>query len=293
MKSIKPSRLSFVPAAAAMLVAMMTALPSCTTEGEGAIDSEELVGAPEETGSNDNAISSSYPAGTKLKSTTNVNLRSGPSTSKSVLLVIPSGSTVTLVEPNPSNGFYKVKHNGTVGWSFGQYYNVVETPSTGTTVTGERAEAIDRAKAGVGFSYWWGHGRWKMDGATASNKGSCAGSCPNCSHSGSYGADCSGYVAKIWQVGSNNTDVSVDKHPYSTANFNQDGSLWSTVSRGSVKPADALVYNSNGAGHIILYTDGDGWNSMYAYECKGCAAGCVAGLRTASSSYHAIRKTGW
>jgi hypothetical protein len=32
---------------------------------------------------------------------------------------------------------------------------------------------------------------------------------------------------------------------------------------------------------------------MYAYECKGCADGCVYDLRTASSAYHAIRRTGY
>ena len=289
-------RLSFVTALSAIAIATLGAMPACTATNEGPVDSEELVGAPELTDDSENAISSSYPVGSILKSTTNVNLRKGASTNYSVLHVVPEGSQVTLVESSPSNGFYKVKHNGTTGWSYGKYYTVVELAGGGggdAPVTGARDEAITRAKAGKGFSYWWGHGRWKPEGVTSATKGSCSGSCPDCSHSGSYGADCSGYVAKIWQVPSSNSSLTTDSHPYSTANFNQDGSLWSTVSRGSVKPADALVYNSNGAGHIILYTGGDGWNQMYAYECKGCSAGCVYGLRTASSSYHAIRRAGW
>ncbi len=53
------------------------------------------------------------------------------------------------------------------------------------------------------------------------------------------------------------------------------------------------VYNNGSAGHIFIYESGDGWGSMYAYECKGCSAGCTKGLRTASSAYHAIRKTGY
>jgi hypothetical protein len=32
---------------------------------------------------------------------------------------------------------------------------------------------------------------------------------------------------------------------------------------------------------------------MYAYECKGCAAGCVKGYRTATSAYHGIRRSGY
>ena len=34
-----------------------------------------------------------------------------------------------------------------------------------------------------GYSYWWGHGRWRSDGE---QHGSCSGSCPSCSHSGSW-----------------------------------------------------------------------------------------------------------
>jgi hypothetical protein len=49
------------------------------------------------------------------------------------------------------------------------------------------------------------------------------------------------------------------------------------------------VYNTNGAGHTFLYESGDGWGSMWAYECKGCSYGCVHNLRTATTTYHAIR----
>jgi hypothetical protein len=100
-------------------------------------------------------------------------------------------------------------------------------------------------------------------------------------------------VAKVWQVPSSNTQLTTDSHPYSTADFVNDTSQWKTVSRGSLKQADALVYRSGGAGHIFVYSKGDGWGSMYAYECKGCSAGCVKGYRTASSAYHAIRRSGY
>ena len=68
----------------------------------------------------------------------------------------------------------------------------------------------------------------------------------------SYGADCSGYVGKIWQVPSSNNDLTYDWHPYSTANFVKSSSLWTTVSRSNVKKAGALVYNSNGGAHHPL-----------------------------------------
>jgi hypothetical protein len=283
-------RTVFTVAASAVFAIAMTA---CAPPGVEP-DTESLVGADETVETNDDALSGSIAVGTQLVSTTNVNLRTGPSTSKTILHVVPEGSTVTVESATPDGGWYKIKHNGTVGWSFGQYYKIKDTgappaPSGG----GARGDAINRARSAVGFSYYWGHGRFLDTGPTSSNKGSCSGSCPDCSHSGSYGGDCSGLAAKVWQVPGTNTSLSTDSHPYSTIDFNKDNSKWSTVSRANVQSADAMVYNSNGAGHIFIYDKGDGWGSMYAYECKGCAAGCVAGYRTAGSAYHAIRKAGW
>ena len=175
-----------------------------------------------------------------------------------------------------------------VGQRFEQHAGRRHAPS----LSAARTAALERAKSGVGFSYYWGHGSWVPYGAS-SQYGSCSGSCPSCSHSGQYGADCSGYVGKIWQVPSSNTSLTSDSHPYSTVSFNGASSQWTTVSRASVVAADALVYNENGAGHIFLYESGDGWGSMWAYEAKGCSYGIVHNLRTASSAYKAIRRTGY
>ena len=273
----------------------LPALAGCSASAEDP-DSDDLVGASEEVDSGAYGVTGSIAEGTILVSTTNVNLRSGASTSKSILHVVPEGSQVTVMAATPSGGFYNVKHNGTVGWSYGQYYKVVDNGGGAPddpAVSSAREDAIARAKSGTGFSYWWGHGRFRPEGPTASNKGSCSGSCPSCSHSGSYGGDCSGYVGKIWQVPSSNSDLTDDEHPYSTVSFNSDTSQWSTVSRANMKKADAMVYNSNGAGHILLYSSGDAWGSIYAYECKGCSYGCVAGYRTVSSAYHGIKRSGY
>ncbi len=244
--------------------------------------------------------SGSVANGATMTATADVNLREGPGTGYDVLLVVPMGDSVNVADPSPQNGFYKVTYQGTTGWSSGKYYNTGgggsgggSSDPGGSSGNAVIDAAIARAKSGVGFSYWWGHGRFRPEGPTSSNKGSCSGSCPNCSHSGSYGGDCSGFVAKVWQVPSSNTDLTVDSHPYSTADFVEDTSQWKTVSRSSLKAADSLVYRSGGAGHIFLYTKGDGWGSMYAYECRGCSAGCIAGYRTASSAYHAIRRQGY
>ncbi|GMV14035.1 MAG: hypothetical protein AMXMBFR56_22590 [Polyangiaceae bacterium] len=162
----------------------------------------------------------------------------------------------------------------------------VALPALGAPPAMTRDEIITRGKGVVKFSYWWGHGRWST---TSTAYGSCSGSCPGCSHSGSYGADCSGFVAKAWQVPSA-IAVTTDSHPYSTYHFDNNSYHWSTISRGSAKKADSFVYNTNGAGHIFLYESGDPWGWVTAIECKGCSYGCVRGGRSISSSYKAIRR---
>ncbi len=239
-------------------------------------------------------------AAATAKTTANLNLRKGPGTGYSVIAVIPKGTTVSVVNKSPQNGFLNISFNGSNGWSHTDYLTV-STSGGGGGSTGGSADvngapspdnAIARAKAAVGFSYWWGGGAWLASGATSSNRGSCSGSCPSCSHSGRYGADCSGLVAKAWQFGTK--ELSVNSHPYSTVSFNSDSSgKWYTVSRGSMRKGDALVYNSNGAGHIVIYEKGDGWGSPTVYECRGCSYGCVYNSRSFTSKYHAIRRSGF
>ena len=245
----------------------------------------------------------------KMRATSNVNLRKGAGASYAVLAVIPSGTVVTLLSATAQNGFLNVEFNGTAGWSSASYLTEVATTggtsssssSSGGTTTGGTIDlegaaspdnALARAKTAVGFSYYWGGGAWLPTGATSSNKGSCSGSCPSCSHSGKYGADCSGLIAKAWQFGPKALDVNA--HPYSTASFvNDSAAHWSTVSRGSMRKGDALVYNSNGHGHIALYEKGDGWGSPTVIECRGCAYGCVYNARPFTSNYKAIRRSGF
>jgi hypothetical protein len=147
-------------------------------------------------------------------------------------------------------------------------------------------DVISWAQHGMGYSYWWGNGRWRTDKASL---GSCSGSCPRCTHSGSYGADCSGFVAKVWRVPSS-TPLTTNSHPYSTAHFHNQNIHWTRVNRANARQADAMVYRSSRSGHIFLYDRADPWGTMWAYECKSCRGGCVHNLRTAGSSYVAIRR---
>jgi hypothetical protein len=277
-------------------------------------ESSELTGAPEVTGDGQGALSASWTVREVLIATADVNLRAGPSTASAVLHVVPRGAQVTLLDAAPQDGFVHVKHDGSAGWTFGRYYEEANPPDGGGALTspapngalmgpapggapegggGAGAEAIARAQGAMGFSYWWGHARFLDAGPSAATAGSCSGSCPGCSHRGSYGGDCSGLAAKAWQVPASNVDPSVDAHPYSTADFARDGAAWSTVPRSGLQAADALVYHDGGAGHVFLYNGGDGWGSVDAFECKGCSSGCVRDVRTASSAYHAIRRAGY
>jgi hypothetical protein len=137
----------------------------------------------------------------------------------------------------------------------------------------------------VGFSYRWGGGCWSPGSSAI---GACYGSCPNCTHSGEWGADCSGYVSKIWQT-PNAQPVTECDHPYSTYNFFFESTHWNTIPRSSARKGDAYVRN----GHIFLYDRGDPWGALFAYEAKGCHYGIVHDNRTADSSYKVIRRNGF
>jgi hypothetical protein len=168
-----------------------------------------------------------------------------------------------------------------------------DIPPPPPPTTTPRDDAITRAQKGVGFSYWWGDATWDPTGSTSANKGSCTGVCPDCSHSGQYGADCSGFVAKVWQVPQWNSDVTKDQHPYSTYVFVNESYEWTDITRDELKKADALVYNTDGHGHILLYESGDAWGQMWTYESRGCSTGIVHNLRTVPDNYKAIRHNGW
>jgi uncharacterized protein YraI len=54
-----------------------------------------------------------------------LNLRSGPSTSNSVLLVMPNGAEVG-VTGSPQNGFTPIRYNGTDGWAYSDFLSDTE-----------------------------------------------------------------------------------------------------------------------------------------------------------------------
>ena len=158
------------------------------------------------------------------------------------------------------------------------------SPSTGT-INVSRDGIINACKAFVGYSYWWGGARFKVGGK---DYGKCHS--PTYSgHSGSYGGDCSGFAGKAWQL-PNAMPFDKNLHPYSTYHFKNQSNYWSSISRSSAQRADAMVYNSGGSGHIVIYEKGDAWGQAWTYEARGCSYGVVHNLRSLSSSYVARKR---
>lgn len=287
----------------------LTALVGCAAEAgyeTGEVNDEVIAGASE----SGSAITTRYPAGTTARTTANLNLRSGASTDDDVIVVMPAGSRVTLVDGSPDSGWYAVQFNGEEGYAFGSRLRVDAAapmpppemmpdpampdpamPGGGVSMSGDFAGQQSRAQSGEGFSYYWGHGAWDPSGATAANRGTCSGSCPGCSHRGDYGADCSGFVGKVWQISECAGDLTEDKHGPGTSTYRHSdgGGQWSQVDRSNLQPGDVLVYNS-GSGHIVWVNGGDGWGSPDVYESRGCRYGVVRNNRSFGSEYIAIRR---
>lgn len=85
------------------------------------------------TGTIDQELSASVTLGTTLVTTDNLNLRTGPSTSDSIIEVIPAGTAVSVVyHTSPTNGFYNILVGRHVGWSSGLYMNIGTPPNAKT-----------------------------------------------------------------------------------------------------------------------------------------------------------------
>ncbi len=237
------------------------------------------------------------PGGMARVTATALNLRSGIGTSAAIETTMPCGTAVAVLggpSTTPVAGWWNVRDGATAGWASGTYLVADDAflPSMcGGGNTDGGGTSIDdifaRAKLAVGYSYYWGHGSWRDDDTQL---GSCSGTCPSCTHAGQYGADCSGFVAKAWQVPSA-SPITLDAHPFSTENFYYDQIYWKQIPRSTIAPADALVRRDSTSGHIALYESGsDPFGAVWLYEARGCATGVVHDLRTVDSSYIAIRR---
>ena len=287
--------------AALMLSACAAELP--LDEGDPTSpDAGEVVSPTDEDGGNSTVLTVGMTA--RVTADT-LNLRDGVGTAANILAGMPCGASVQVVDgpsTTPTAGWWNVTYQTQTGWASGKYLIPAGlfsdglcaggVPSDGGAITGVTVDDIfARAKLAVGYSYYWGHGSWRADLAQL---GTCGGSCPSCTHTGAFGADCSGFVAKVWQVPSPSA-LEGDQHPYSTANFFNDTTHWQPVPRSTLKPADAMVHRTATEGHIALVEmtgSGDPFGNIWLYEARGCATGVVHNLRAVDSTYIAIRRDG-
>ncbi|MCC6792130.1 MAG: SH3 domain-containing protein, partial [Thermomicrobiales bacterium] len=88
------------------------------------------------------------------RTTSSLNLRSGPSTSNRVLLVMPSGAGVSLTGGS-SNGFLELTYQGTTGWASADYISTSggggSNPGSGNAGTAYTTSALNlRAEPSTG-----------------------------------------------------------------------------------------------------------------------------------------------
>lgn len=130
-----------------------------------------------------------------------------------------------------------------------------------------------RATAAVGYSYAWGGECWCAAGCSpdfgSCSAGSCSGNCPSCTHSGAYGADCSGFVSRAWQVPRAIPVDACGTDRYLASDFRWDNAYWDIVSNR--RPGDAAAT----AAHVVLVVGDCNSSGCDVIEARGCSYGII------------------
>ncbi|WP_052951949.1 C40 family peptidase [Paraclostridium benzoelyticum] len=179
-------------------------------------------------GSNNGGGSTETPSTGKGTVTASaLNIRSGPSTSNSIVGKAYKGNTVDIL--SSSNGWYKVKlSNGQVGWASSDYISKggegsggSEGSGGGSSETSNAQAIINTAKAQLGKPYVWGA-------------------------EGPNSFDCSGLVYYVYgQHGK--------KMPRTSR---EQANVGTTVSQSQLQPGDLIFSSTDGSGgvnHVGIY----------------------------------------
>ena len=153
---------------------------------------------------------------------TSLNVRSGASTSYSVITKLPKGTVVDVIE-SASNGWKKIKtSNGTTGWVSGQYLTtgVVSQPSAPST---NKVQAVvDLAHKQIGKPYVWGA-------------------------EGPNSFDCSGLTYYVYK---NAAGITLPRNSRSQYGAGK------AVSKSNLQPGDLIFSSTDGTGnitHVAIY----------------------------------------
>ncbi|WP_297131312.1 C40 family peptidase [Terrisporobacter sp.] len=159
----------------------------------------------------------------KYVTASSLNVRSGASTNYSVIGTLSKGTKVEVI--STSNGWSKIKYNGTIGYVSSQYLSdsvVEDNTTTSPSVTVDKV--ISLAKSLLGKPYVW------------------AAEGPN-------SFDCSGYTYYVFKKAANTTipRTSVAQSKYGTY-----------VSKSNLKPGDLVFFDTSGVNdgnvsHVGIY----------------------------------------
>ena len=137
-----------------------------------------------------------------------------------------------------------------------------------------RSEIVARAESALGQMYTWGKESWVPDVRSG------------------RGTDCSGLVLKCWEVPrtmlyqEEDSDGTVITPRYTSYEFYKCLGPWTALrARSYLKPGDILAYSDGDSGHVVIYAEGDNWNSPIVYEAPGTGQVIRRASRYLSSSY--------
>jgi len=165
-----------------------------------------------------------------------LNLRSGPSTSNTVLLVMPNGAQVG-VTGSPQGGFTPVRYNGINGWAYSQY---LSSTAPGATATAPSGTVIETRYTTAGLNMRTGAG----------TTFSIILVIPNGAAVGITGSQTNGF----FPVRYNGTNG------YASATY------LSTTAPGSGATATATPGSGNTGGGIVWPIDGSTWEITQGYN---------------------------
>lgn len=113
----------------------LATLSGCATEvGDGSEEqSSSEDGAVDENQATADALTQTVEDGSTAKTTANLRLREGPSTNDGTITTLSRGTTVTILDGAPQNGFYKVSAGGDEGYCHGNYLALTSGSGSGSS----------------------------------------------------------------------------------------------------------------------------------------------------------------